>query len=123
MSAIRGKDTKPELVVRRLLKAEGLRFSTHSRTLPGTPDIVLRRKRVAIFVNGCFWHGHSKCARARLPKSNPEFWKKKIHSNTLRDARVSGRLRRTGWSVFNIWQCNLRKPSSLNSLLNRLTSK
>lgn len=106
MSSIKGKDTRPEILVRRIIHGAGFRFRLHQSDLPGRPDIVLSRYRLAIFVNGCFWHGHS-CQRAKLPKSNKEFWHKKIARNILRDTQNRRRLRQDGWSVYTIWTCSL----------------
>lgn len=118
MSRIRGKDTQPELAVRRLLHAMGFRFRLHRRDLPGTPDIVLPGRRKAIFVHGCFWHGHG-CGCARLPKSRVEYWGPKIAANRARDGRKAAALRRAGWSVAAVWECQLRKPDSLEKRLAR----
>jgi DNA mismatch endonuclease (patch repair protein) len=104
MASIRGKDTKPEMAVRRLLHAMGYRFRLHRRDLPGTPDVVLPRHGKAIFVHGCFWHGHG-CGAGRLPKSRPEFWAPKIAANRERDARSLRALRSRGWSVAVVWAC------------------
>ena len=107
MSRIRGKDTKPEMTVRRYLHAHGYRFRIHVRRLPGTPDIVMRKYHVVIFVNGCFWHGHEDCGMYVVPKSNVEFWRNKIERNKERDVRVAEQLRKMGWHVIRIWECQL----------------
>jgi DNA mismatch endonuclease, patch repair protein len=107
MSRIRGKDTTPEILVRQLLHALGYRFRLHRNDLPGKPDIVLPRHRKIILVHGCFWHGHPRCPRAALPKTNPEFWHTKIGKNKVRDHRVRDKLRRMGWAVLVLWQCQL----------------
>lgn len=104
MSRIGGKDTAPELVVRRLLHALGYRFRLHRRGLPGTPDIVFPSRRRVIFVNGCFWHGHG-CKIGHPPKSRPEFWLPKLERNRSKDARNRRALRNSGWGVLTIWQC------------------
>ena len=105
MSTIRGKDTKPELLVRRLVHGMGYRFRLHRRTLPGSPDIVLPRHRKAIFVHGCFWHRHT-CHRGRsIPVTRTVFWSKKFESNKKRDARVRRQLRAQGWKVAVVWEC------------------
>lgn len=108
MSRIRGKDTKPELIVRRWLWSKGYRFRKNVKRLPGTPDIVLRKYGIAIFIHGCFWHGHEE--HPHLPKSNREFWRNKIERNKARDERQKARLRQMGWNVLTVWECQL-KPS------------
>lgn len=108
MSRIRGKDTKPEKLTCSLLHRMGYRFRLHARNLPGMPDIVLPRHRKVVFVNGCFWHGHKACPRGRPPKSNFEFWSKKLAANARRDRLASNRLRREGWQVLTIWECETR---------------
>ena len=107
MSAIRGRNTKPELIVRRFLHSRGLRFRLHVANLPGRPDIVLPRLHTAVLVHGCFWHQHANCRFAVLPKSNRAFWNGKLKGNQLRDLRNAGRMRRAGWRVFTIWECGL----------------
>lgn len=119
MAAIRGKDTGPELLVRRLLHSMGYRFRLHRRDLPGTPDIVLPGRRKAIFVHGCFWHGHPGCRFATRPATRPEFWAEKIARNQRRDRIAAVRLRRLGWSVATIWECSLRRPEHLTARLHR----
>lgn len=107
MAAIKGKNTKPEIVVRRALHARGYRFRLHRRDLPGNPDIVLPKYRVVVRVNGCFWHGHD-CRKGRnLPKTNVEFWKAKIESNVRRDLIARTRLEADGWQVYDIWDCSI----------------
>jgi DNA mismatch endonuclease (patch repair protein) len=105
MSGIRGRDTKPELAVRRYLHANGLRYRLHVRDLPGKPDIVLPRHRAVVFVHGCFWHRHEGCRYAYRPKSNVEFWQAKLDANTARDGQDQERLRALGWRVFVVWEC------------------
>jgi DNA mismatch endonuclease (patch repair protein) len=111
MARIRGKDTKPELVVRRLLHRMGVRFRLHRKDLPGKPDVVLPGRKKIIFIHGCYWHGHY-CSAGRLPKSRIEFWLPKIAGNCLRDARNVKALRRNGWSVLVLWECQTRKIST-----------
>ena len=106
MSRIRGRDTKPELVVRRMLHAAGFRFRLHRRDLPGTPDIVLRRHRAVVFVNGCFWHWHG-CPLCRLPATRTEFWQTKLLRNVERDAGNIAALRQN-WRVCTVWECAVR---------------
>jgi DNA mismatch endonuclease (patch repair protein) len=108
MGSIRSRDTKPELQVRRYLHASGFRFRLARKDLPGKPDLVLPRWRVAIFVHGCFWHGHSGCRYATLPKTRPEFWASKIAGNSARDVRSVDALLALGWRVAVVWECALR---------------
>lgn len=108
MSGVRGKDTLPELLVRKAAHGLGLRFRLHDRRLPGRPDLVFPRWRTVVFVNGCFWHGHPGCKRAARPKSNVRFWADKIEANTRRDAVNYAQLRDMGWRVVIFWQCELR---------------
>ena len=125
MSRIRSKNTKPEMLVRRWMWKQGFRYRLHVRALPGSPDIVLRRLRVVIFVNGCFWHGHERCAAFRLPASHQDFWQQKIDNNRRRDARNAAWLRRMGWHVFTVWECQLtpnRKQRTLLGLSQRLSA-
>ncbi|TPL93816.1 very short patch repair endonuclease [Mesorhizobium sp. B2-3-12] len=107
MARIGPKNTKPELIVRRMLYAAGWRYRIHGGGLPGTPDIVFGSRRVALFVHGCFWHGHH-CRLGRLPKTRPEFWSTKIAGNRARDARKVDQLVERGWRVMTIWQCDLQ---------------
>jgi DNA mismatch endonuclease (patch repair protein) len=115
MSRVKGKDTKPELAVRKLVYAFGHRYRLHARDLPGSPDLVFRQLRKAIFVHGCFWHRHSatKCKLARLPKSRVSFWRDKLEGNHKRDAANVRRLRKEGWKVLQIWECELTNISRL----------
>src|SRR5262249_52465589 len=113
MSRISGKDTAPELRVRRLLHALGFRFRLHRDDLPGKPDIVLPRHRKIILVHGCFWHSHPGCPRAALPTTNVEFWQKKIGKNTARDQQVRNQLRELNWDVLVLWQCQLKDADAL----------
>lgn len=106
MAAVRGKDTGPERAVRAALLSAGYRYRLHRRDLPGAPDIVLSRFRVAVFVHGCFWHGH-RCPRGRRPTSNIDFWNAKLDKNVARDRRNRAALRTAGWHVMVIWECSL----------------
>jgi DNA mismatch endonuclease (patch repair protein) len=121
MSTIRSKDTKPEMAVRSYLHARGLRYRLHDRALPGKPDLVFKSRGVAVFVHGCFWHGHENCRRARLPETTTEYWISKISGNRKRDRLVAGRLRRLGWRVLTVWECQL-KPARLEKLYQAITS-
>lgn len=117
MRAIRKKDTKPELIVRRLLHAMGCRFRLHRRDLPGTPDIVLPRHRTAIQVHGCFWHQHAGCRHANLPRSRTSYWLPKLARNVQRDAHVEQELHALGWRVLILWECELRDLDRLHARL------
>lgn len=107
MSRVQSKNTTPEKIVHDCLESARLEFETHARDLPGKPDFVFRAGTIALFVNGCFWHGHSNCRRAALPKRNAALWAEKIHQNSVRDRRVRAALRRMGWSAFTIWECQV----------------
>ena len=107
MSNIRSKATKPEMLVRRWLWAHGYRYRLNVKSVPGKPDIVMRKYRTAIFVNGCFWHGHEGCKQFVLPKTNTDFWQTKIARNRERDLRNYNELTQAGWQVIVIWACNL----------------
>ena len=115
MSRIRSVDTKPEMIVRRWLWSRGYRYRKNCRRLPGTPDIVLRRYGVAIFIHGCFWHGHDE--HLRMPKTNVEFWEEKIARNRERDNRNKQALRDMGWSVLTVWECQLKPAVRQMTLL------
>jgi len=112
MASVGTKDTKPEMVLRRALFALGYRYRLHARDLPGRPDLVFRGRRKAIFVHGCFWHGHG-CRWGRLPKTRLEYWEPKIGANKKRDERALAELDRLGWSSLVVWQCELREPEGL----------
>lgn len=121
MAAIKGKDTKPEMLVRRYLHACGFRYSLHCKKLPGSPDLVFRSLRTVIFIHGCFWHGHEKCKYYRLPKSNTEFWRDKVEQNRQRDSAVIQELESKGWRVFIIWECELKNKSTREATLRRMS--
>lgn len=120
MAAIKGKDTKPEMIVRKYLFSRGLRFRVQVRKLPGTPDIVLPKYKTVIFVNGCFWHGHEGCKYFRLPKSNIEFWKEKIEGNIERDTRNEVELKALGWRVIRVWECDIKAVNGREEYLQSL---
>lgn len=109
MAGIRGKNTKPELLVRSYLHRRGLRFRLHVKTLPGKPDIALPKYRAVVFVHGCFWHRHPGCKFAYLPSNRPDFWIKKLSLNAARDKENANALMKSGWRVFTVWECELRK--------------
>jgi DNA mismatch endonuclease (patch repair protein) len=119
MGRIAGRDTKPEMVVRRLLHAMGYRYRLHARNLPGKPDIVFRSRRKAILVHGCFWHRHPDpaCRLARLPKSRLDFWLPKLDANRERDIAAVARLEAMGWKVLLVWECQLRDRDHLSTML------
>lgn len=117
MSRIRGRDTKPEMAVRQTLFNHGFRYRLHDKDLPGRPDIVLKRWRTVVFVHGCFWHRHPQCNDATLPKSNRDFWLKKLTLNAERDQRHKAALTKAGWRVITIWECETVAPSKISRKL------
>lgn len=119
MRAIKGKDTKPEMVVRSVAHRLGYRFRLHVRELTGCPDLVFPRRRKVIFVHGCFWHGHAGCKEGRLPKSNVDYWTQKIGRNKKRDASVIRKLRKEGWGVKIVWECQTGRPDSLSKIIEK----
>ena len=125
MSKISGKETKPEILVRKYLFAHGLRYRKNVKKLPGKPDIVLPKYKTIIFVNGCFWHGHENCKKSALPATNTEFWKEKISANVIRDKKVFTELHSMGYKVLIIWQCELtvkKRKMTLDILVKELKS-
>jgi DNA mismatch endonuclease (patch repair protein) len=119
MSAIRSRDTKPEIAVRCLLHRKGFRFVLHDARLPGKPDIVLPKYRVAVQVRGCFWHGHN-CHDGHIPKSRREYWEPKIANNKRRDRRSDAQLKKLGWRLFVLWECDCMKEKSLQSAIGKI---
>ncbi|HBO3911246.1 very short patch repair endonuclease [Pseudomonas aeruginosa] len=119
MSLVKGKNTRPEMLVRRLVHGAGFRYRLHDAKLPGKPDLVFSRKRKVIFVHGCFWHRHEGCALARIPKSNQEFWLAKLEGNKARDEINLRKLHEAGWDTLVVWECELR---DLGTLTQRLRS-
>ncbi|MCM2249742.1 MAG: very short patch repair endonuclease [Geothrix sp.] len=117
MAQIKGKDTLPELAVRSMAHRMGFRFRLHSAGLPGKPDLVFPRLGRVVFVHGCFWHGHRCREGRRVPKSNQSYWISKIAANKARDARTRRKLRRAGWSVLVVWECQLKAPNRLQPKL------
>ncbi|SMC87798.1 very short patch repair endonuclease [Pedobacter africanus] len=123
MSKIKGKDTKPELLVRKFLHKKGFRYRIHVKDLPGKPDIVLPKYKTVIFVHGCFWHGHEGCRYYVIPKTRTDWWLKKINGNIAKDLKSRQSLIISGWKVIEIWECDLKKAtidSTLTSLLSLL---
>lgn len=122
MSCIKGKNTKPEEIVRKYLFSQGFRYRKNDKKLPGTPDIVLPKYKTVIFVNGCFWHGHEGCRYYVVPKSNTEFWVNKIKTNKQRDIREINDLHTLGWKIIIVWECMLKdnKAETLSKLSNQI---
>ncbi len=121
MSKISGKDTKPEIKVRKYLFSKGFRYRKNVKTLPGKPDIVLPKYKTVIFVHGCFWHGHN-CPAGKLPETRKEFWENKIRGNVERDKRNKIELEKNGWRVITVWQCELKNKKIQEETLNRLVT-
>lgn len=113
MRQIRSKNTRPELLVRRLIYSLGYRYRLHRPDLPGKPDLVFAGRKKVIFIHGCFWHAHAKCSRARMPNTNPDYWVKKIARNVERDKNSSLKLESAGWKVLIVWECELRRSARL----------
>ncbi|QXI26419.1 very short patch repair endonuclease [Pseudomonas vanderleydeniana] len=120
MSRIRSKDTRPELVLRKILHGLGLRYRLHSIRLPGKPDLIFPRYNVVVFVHGCFWHRHAECNIATTPKSNTPFWLEKFEKNVERDIRVRSQLENLGWRVFVVWECELASTKKAQATAERL---
>ncbi len=119
MQAVKSRDTKPEMIVRRMLHAEGYRYRLHVKCLPGCPDIVFPSRRKALFINGCFWHGHTCSRGSRVPKANRPYWEQKVARNRERDLDSLEKLRTLGWQVLTLWECEIRsiKLASLKRFL------
>jgi len=122
MSRIKGKNTKPEMLVRRFLHAQGFRYRLHIKDLPGKPDIVLPKYKTIIFINGCFWHGHKNCRYFVVPKTRTEWWLNKINHNIENDKRSVKALKKDGWKVITLWECQL-KTKSIDKTLSALVKK
>ncbi len=120
MASISGTETKPEVLVRRFLFKHGFRFRKNLKTLPGKPDIVLTRYQTIIFINGCFWHGHSSCRKGTIPLSNIDFWTKKITNTVVRDKKIKHDLKKEGWRVITIWECKLKNKKIFDATMNKL---
>jgi DNA mismatch endonuclease (patch repair protein) len=126
MSRIKGKDTKPEMLVRKFLFSKGFRYRIHVKDLPGKPDIVLPKYKTVIFIHGCFWHGHEGCKYFVMPKTRTEWWAEKINKNISNDKKHYQLLTEQGWKILNVWECELKKnklEEALSSLLNQLALK
>jgi DNA mismatch endonuclease (patch repair protein) len=121
MSRIRGRDTTPELVLRRALHAQGFRYRLHDRSLPGTPDLVFGVAKIAVFVNGCFWHAH-QCSIGHSPKTHTEFWEGKFRVNRKRDAQNIRALRQLGWRVINVWECGFSNRTTTEQSVARVVT-
>ncbi len=124
MSRIKGKDTKPEMLVRKFLHANGFRYRLHVKNLPGKPDIVLPKYKTVIFVHGCFWHGHQHCRYFVVPKTKTDWWLIKINGNIANDVKAIKELKKQGWKIITLWECNLKKniiEKTLSSLLIKLS--
>lgn len=119
MAKVRSKDSRPELLVRKVVFALGYRYRLHQKELPGCPDLVFRSSRKIIFVHGCFWHRHARCALARLPKSRLDFWVPKLEGNRQRDQKVRRALARRGWQVLTVWECQLGDLQRLTKVIGR----
>jgi DNA mismatch endonuclease (patch repair protein) len=117
MSKIGGKNTKPEIIVRKFLFSKGFRFRLHKANLPGKPDIVLPKYKTVIFINGCFWHGHNHCKYSIIPQTRTQWWSKKIEINKSNDKKNKTKLTRSGWRVLTIWGCQLRGKKIENTLI------
>ena len=116
MSRIKGKDTKPEMLVRKFLFAEGFRYRLHDKKLPGKPDVILPKYKTVIFVNGCFWHGHQNCKYFVVPKTRTEWWLNKINTTIANDKKVTTALQNIDWKVIIVWECELKKEKAENTL-------
>lgn len=116
MAGIKGKNTQPEILVRKALFAEGYRFRLHRKNLPGSPDVVLPGRKIAIFVNGCFWHAHTGCRLAKTPGTRSEFWLKKLEQNKIRDRLAIDTLLDLGWRVLVVWECFIREQPDLRCI-------
>lgn len=122
MSQIKGKNTKPEILVRKFLFSRGLRYRLHDSKLPGKPDIILRKFKTVIFINGCFWHGHDNCKYYIVPKTRTEFWLNKIEGNKRRDFENKTKLEKLGWNIIVVYECELKKNTQKETLENILIS-
>lgn len=122
MASIKGKNTRPELAVRKYLHAAGLRFRLHAIDLPARPDIVFRSRRIVVFVHGCFWHRHKHCRFAYVPKTRKAFWTNKLSENVTRDQRAQSQLTKSGWSVITVWECEIGSTRILDRVAQRISA-
>lgn len=126
MSNVKSSNTKPEILVRKFLYSKGIRFRLHDKKLPGKPDIKVPKFKVVVFINGCFWHGHKSCKIYVMPKTNKTFWYSKIENNINRDRKNKSKLKRLGWKVITVWECDLKtkkRESTLQRLVNNILEK
>jgi DNA mismatch endonuclease (patch repair protein) len=119
MRAVHSKNTKPEMIVRRIVSHSGFRYRLHQRDLPGCPDFVFKRAKKAIFVHGCFWHLHAKCSNVRIPKSGKKYWLPKLKKNHERDKVIRAQLKKMGWLLLTIWECELKKINNTEKRIKR----
>lgn len=122
MSRIRSTNTKPEMLVRRFLHAKGFRYKLHDKTLPGKPDLVLPKYKTVIFIHGCFWHGHKGCKYYVVPKTRTDWWLQKINGNIVNDTKAVKALKKDGWKIITVWECDL-KPAKLEKTLKAVSKK
>lgn len=120
MAAVKGKNTKPEMMVRKFLFSKGLRYRVNNRKLPGAPDIVLKKYKTVVFIDGCFWHGHEGCRYYKMPKSNVDFWERKISHNKARDVSNTAVLKMMGWKVVRVWECDVKTKERRDFTLQKL---
>jgi DNA mismatch endonuclease (patch repair protein) len=121
MSRIKSKNTKPELLIRKVLHANGFRFRLHDQRLPGTPDIVLKKYMTLVFINGCFWHGHTNCKYYIIPKTRKDWWVNKINTTALNDKKNLTLLHEAGWKIITIWECELKRDKIQKTLIKLFT--
>ena len=125
MSRIRATNTKPELLVRKFLHAQGFRYKLHDKSLPGKPDLVLTKFKTVIFIHGCFWHGHSNCKYYVVPKTRTDWWLNKINTNNANDVKATKALKKEGWKIITVWECRLKagkKEKTLSQILQKLSN-
>jgi len=123
MASISGKNTKPESMVRKFLFRNGFRFRINVNTMPGKPDIVLRKYKTIIFIHGCFWHGHKNCSKAKLPTTNTEFWTTKILGNIKRDIKLNSELKQQGWQIITVWECKTKNSKIFAKEMNKIITR
>jgi DNA mismatch endonuclease (patch repair protein) len=123
MASVHSRDTQPELAVRKIVHAMGYRYRLHTKSLPGKPDLVFPARRKIVLVHGCFWHRHRKCRYATTPKTRTEYWQDKFDTNVARDRRTVRELKKLGWAVKTVWQCELKHPERLANHLDEFLSK